>query len=70
MKASELIEKLEKAIAKVGDVDIKGIKLDDYCGGIEHLFNFNHVCVTNKDNIVISAFSNHEDHYYKFEEIN
>ena len=24
MKASELIEKLEKAIAKVGDVDIKG----------------------------------------------
>ena len=30
MKASELIEKLEKAIAKVGDVDIKGVKTDDY----------------------------------------
>ena len=70
MKASELIEKLEKAIEKVGDVDIKITNLDDFCGGIEHLFIFNYVCVTNKNNIVISAFSNHEDHYYKFEEIN
>ena len=69
MKASELIEKLEKAIAKVGDVDIKGVKQDDYCGGVEHLFSFNHLCVSNTGNIIISEFSNHDDYYYKFEEI-
>jgi hypothetical protein len=69
MKASELIEKLEKAIAKVGDVDIKGVKTDDYCGGVEHLYSFNHLCITDKGNIIISEFSNYDDCYYKFEEI-
>ena len=70
MKASELIEKLEKAMSKVGDVDIKGVTTDDYCGGVEHLFHFNHLCTTNTGDIIISEFSNHEDNYYKFEEIN
>lgn len=69
MKASELIEKLEKAIAKVGDVDIKGVKTDDYSGGVEHLYNFNYLCITDKGNIIISEFSNYDDFYYKFEEI-
>ena len=69
MKASELIEKLEKAIAKVGDVDIKGIgNDDDFLGGVS-LCQLRNVLVTNRGDIVISSYNNHDDCYYKFEEI-
>ena len=63
MKASELIEKLEKAIAKVGDVDIKGVKTDDYSGGVEHLYNFKYLCVTDKGNIILFLQIYNKNHH-------
>ena len=69
MKASELIEKLQKAIDKVGDVEIMGATSDDFCGGTE-LFRFRHLCVTNRGNIVITPYGGYDDAVYKFEEIN
>ena len=68
MKASELIEKLEKAIEKVGDAEIMGVTTDDFCGGAE-LFKYRYVSVSNKGNIVISSYSDYDDAFLKFEEI-
>ena len=68
MKASELIEKLQKAIDKVGDVEIMGVITDDFCGGAE-LFNYRYVSVTNRGNIVVSQYGNYDDAILKFEEI-
>ena len=46
MKASELIEKLQKAIDKVGDTDVRGIgHEDDFLGGVS-LTKIRHVAIT------------------------
>ena len=68
MKASELIEKLQKAIDKVGDVNILGVHVDDYFGGIE-LSKYRHVLITNEGDIVISTYNSYDDSHLKFEEI-
>lgn len=68
MKASELIELLQKAIDKVGDVNVKGVHSDDYFGGVE-LFDQRYVYTTNKGNIVISSTYGFDDAHYKFEEV-
>ena len=68
MKASELIEKLQKAIDAVGDVDVMGAHCDDYCGGTE-LYPYRYVNITNRGNIVIASHSGYDDAHYKFEEI-
>ena len=68
MKASELIEKLEKAIDKVGDVEVMGVTCDDFCGGTE-LFKYRYVTVSNKGHICISSYSHYDDAFLKFEEI-
>ena len=54
MKASELIEKLQKAIEIVGDANIRGVgNEDDYLGGVS-LTNLRYVNITNHGDIVIS----------------
>lgn len=68
MKASKLIEKLQKAIDKVGDADIRGIGYDDCLGGI-NLTRLRHVNITNEGDIVISETIGHTDAFIKFEEI-
>lgn len=68
MKASELINKLQIAIEKVGDSDVKGVVYDDFFGGV-NLSNFNCVNITDKNNIVISESSIASDCFLKFEEI-
>ena len=69
MKASELIEKLQKAIDKVGDTDVRGIgHEDDFLGGVS-LTKIRHVAITNHGQIVISETSGHNDIFYSFEEI-
>lgn len=68
MKASELIEKLQKAIDKVGDADVRGIGYEDCLGGVS-LTKLRYVNVTNEGHIVISEYSGHTDAFLTFEEI-
>lgn len=69
MKASELIEKLQKAIEIVGDANIRGVgNEDDYLGGVS-LTNLRYVNITNHGDIVISETSGHYDAFLTFEEI-
>lgn len=68
MKASELIEKLQKAIDIVGDVDVRGIGYEDCLGGIS-LTKLKYVNITDKGHIVISETSGHADAFLTFEEI-
>lgn len=68
MKASELIEKLQKAIDKVGDTDVRGIDYEDCLGGV-NLTRLRYVNVTNKGHIVISETSGYVDAFLVFEEI-
>lgn len=68
MKASELIEKLQKAIELVGDADVKSVDSDDCLGGIT-LSNFRYVSVSNYGDIVISEYSDYGDIYTKLTEI-
>lgn len=69
MKASELIEKLQKAIEIVGDANIRGVgNEDEYLGGVS-LTNLRYVNITNRGDIVISETSGHCDAFLSFEEI-
>lgn len=68
MKASELIEKLQKAIDKVGDTDVRGVGYEDFLGGVS-LTKIRHVAITNHGQIVISETFGHDDIFYSFEEI-
>lgn len=68
MKASELIEKLQKAIELVGDVNVRGLGYEDCLGGVS-LTNIRHVTVTNHGQIVISETIGYDDAFYSFEEV-